>query len=179
MNLSLECQQVANYIIEEINKYNKEKSFTDQISLTCGKLQKILYFCDVEYMQKNMGKSLFNDKFLAWPSGPVIPGIYHTYLSPPTPNLEPKYDRFKKIKPTLNQETKDIIDEVLDATKELDTIDLDEFTKIPKSPWAHAYNLEDPKHTQIISKDEMYNFHSKKEHSIIHKGQSLIRKKTI
>lgn len=175
--LSLQCKLTANYIIEEINKYNENKPLKEKLLLSCKKLQKILYFCNIEYMKKHMGEPLFNDEFHAWPSGPAIPYVYYTYTPYYKEKIEPDYKELHKNMQTLSPEAIDIINEVLDATKELDTIDLDEFAKIPGSPWAHAYNLDDPDHRQIISKDEMYDFYAKKEHSIIHKGPSLIRKK--
>ena len=67
------CISAANYIVERTNSYNETRDFKDQVSLTCKRLQKLLYFSDVEYMCRNGGKSMFNDNYYAWPSGPVIP----------------------------------------------------------------------------------------------------------
>jgi len=53
-NLTLKCMAVANYIIDEINKYNEDKPFREKILLSVRRLQKLLYFCETEYMKKIM-----------------------------------------------------------------------------------------------------------------------------
>lgn len=41
-------------------------------------LQKILYFCQLEYLRKT-GSFLFDDDLQAWKYGPVIPSVYRRY----------------------------------------------------------------------------------------------------
>ena len=71
---------MADYIIDEINKYNQDKPFRDKVLLSTRRLQRLLYFCETEYMIKNNGTPLFEDEFYAWPSGPVIEKIYYAYV---------------------------------------------------------------------------------------------------
>lgn len=78
--LSLKCMAVADYIIDEINKYNQDKLFRDKVLLSTRRLQRLLYFCETEYMIKNNGIPLFEDEFYAWTSGPVIEKIYYAYV---------------------------------------------------------------------------------------------------
>ena len=67
--------QISDYIINLINNINNKK-----IKLSCKRLQKILYFCEVNYLKHSNGKSLVSDDFYAWESGPVISGVYYMYM---------------------------------------------------------------------------------------------------
>ena len=160
--LTKKCIAVANYIIEEINKFNEGKPLKEQVMLTLKRLQKILYFCDIEYMKINNGESLFEDNYFAWSSGPVIPYVYHTFIQCQSPNgkIHPKYEE-QEIR--LTDKETFIIDKVLEKTQELDTVDLIDITKIDDGPWHQVYNEFDSNHNQIISKEEIYNFYKNKK----------------
>ena len=58
-DLTPKCVAVSNYIIEKINKFNEGKTLQEQVMMSLKRLQKILYFCDIEYMKINNGESLF------------------------------------------------------------------------------------------------------------------------
>ena len=107
MSLSLKCRAVANYIIEETNKFNAGKNFREQIMFTTKRLQKILYLCEIEYMKRNNGKVLFDDEFYACPSGPVIEEIYTKYMQYIGNDVEPRHE---KGEPSLSEEEKCIVD---------------------------------------------------------------------
>lgn len=42
-------------------------------------LQKMLFFAQVDYMQKHAWNKLFDDEIHAWQYGPVIPYVYNAY----------------------------------------------------------------------------------------------------
>lgn len=42
-------------------------------------LQKMLFFAQVDYMQKHDWNKLFDDEIRAWQYGPVIPYVYNAY----------------------------------------------------------------------------------------------------
>ena len=149
------CTEAVNYIIRWTNEYNQDKDFAEQISMTCKRVQKLLYFSEIEYMKRNNGQSMFTDEFYAWPSGPVIPSVYHKFM--PT-------QCYRGLKPIdtdsyLTKKTITAIDYVLNETKNMDTLDFVDLTKIYGGPWQHAYNADDPEHEQIISKVIMRKFY--------------------
>lgn len=159
MNLTPECRAVANYIIEEINKFNKGKELQKQVLMSTKKLQKLLYFCDIEYMKENNGETLFKDNFEAWPSGPVIDEVYSEFMQYQDGEMRPKYDNSTI---ELSGGIKLLINKVLDMTKDLSTVDLINISKVDTGPWYQVYIEDDECHNQIVSKEEMYNFYSNK-----------------
>ena len=160
MNLSLECRAIANYIIEKINKFNNGKPLREQVIFSIKRLQKILYLCEIEYMKKNKGKPLFSDEFYAWPSGPIIVEVYHEFMQYQDGEIHPRY---QKNEPTLSKDIKLIIEQILAATKDLDTSDLIKISNVPGGPHSKVFNEEDKEHNQIVSKKETYLYFSKQE----------------
>lgn len=156
--LSQECRLIANYIIEEVNEYNKGKLYSEQIILYTMKLQKLLYYCDIEHMKEHDGTPLLSDQFYAWTNGPTIPGLYHKYTQRKNGEMYPVYDG---ITMTITEEMKSIADKILEEYKKFSGIDIEEESKVDDGPWALAFDANDKKHNQIISKEEMYNYYSK------------------
>ena len=160
MSITRKCRAVANYIIEEINEFNEGKTLREQVMISGRRLQKLLYFCNVEYMKIQHGETLFEDCFYAWPSGPVIPEVYRIYIQYQDGTTFPRYEGSSI---DLTTEEKSIIDKVLKETQELDSIDLINITNINGSPWQRFYNEHDSDHNQIIPKEEIYNFYLNKD----------------
>ena len=80
-DLTPECMAVANYIIRSINTYNEHKTtFKDRVFMSAKRLQKLMFFSDVVYMLENSGKSLYDEDYYAWPTGPIIPAIYDVFM---------------------------------------------------------------------------------------------------
>ena len=154
--LSQECMVAANYIIEEVNKYNKDRPLRNQMIMHVKKLQKLLYFSDVEYMKNYDGVPMFRDNFYAWPSGPVIPEIYYRHMQYQDGTIYPKLDG---ITMTITAEMKSIIDKVIEENKELDTLDMMEKSNIAGGPWAQVFDANDKEHNQVISKEEMFRYY--------------------
>lgn len=153
------CYSAAIYIAENINNYNIDKSLKEKIFINGNKLQKILYFCDIEYMKSNNGISMFEDDFYAWPKGPVIPEIYSMFfLNDKGVMLYPPYQ-----KELLTINMKKTIDKVLELMGSFDTLELINLTQVEGGPWSKVYNKDDKKHEQIISKEEMFKFYSNNE----------------
>lgn len=153
------CYSVASYIAENINNYNIDKSVKEKIFINGNKLQKILYFCDIEYMKSNNGISMFKDDFYAWPKGPTIPEIYYIFWV----NDKGVMCSLPYQKEPLTINMKKTIDEVLELMGSLDTIELINLTQVEGGPWSKVYNEDDKKHEQIISKEEMFKFYSNNE----------------
>jgi len=157
-NLTLKCMAVANYIIDEINKYNEDKPFREKILLSVRRLQKLLYFCETEYMIKNNGKPLFEDEFCAWPSGPVIEKIYYTYLQEQNGYMNPYHIPDE---PNLTNDVKCMIDRILEVTKDLYTSELIRISKVDDGPHSKVFVKEDNNYDQIVSKEDTYIYYSK------------------
>lgn len=153
------CYSAAFYIAENINNYNIDKSINEKIFINVCKLQKILYFCDIEYMKSNNGISMFEDEFCAWPTGPVIPKLYYIFFL----NNQGVMCSLTYQKKPLTINIKETIDKVLELMGSFDTIELINLTQVEGGPWSKVYNEDDKKHEQIISKEEMFNFYSNNE----------------
>ena len=153
------CVAAANYIIEKTNEYNKDKKYSEQISMTCKRLQKLLYFSEIEYMKKNDGQAMFKDEFHAWPSGPVIPSVYHKFMQYQNGRMSPIEGEHTP----LTFEMKEALDHVFYDTVKIDTFELVKFSHISKGPWDMAYKEDDLEHTQIVSKKHMFEFYKKRK----------------
>lgn len=158
--LTPKCIAIANYIIEKINDFNRGKILCQQIFLTTKRLQKLLYFCYVDYMVQNNGALLFEDEFTVWPSGPAIKNVYRKYIQMEDGPLKPKVD-----KPVieLTDDVKELIDNVLEKTQQLNTTDLIKTSKIVGGPWAQIYDNNDENYEKSIPREMIYEFYSKKE----------------
>lgn len=150
------CILAANYIVERTNKFNEGKNYSDRISLTCKRLQKLLYFSDIEYMKKYGGESMFSDEFHAWPSGPVIPSVYDEFVQYQNGEMVPVNEEGHT---PITDEMREILDNVFDQTIEIDTYDLVDMSHAKGGPWHKAYDDSDEHHEQVISKDEMLAFY--------------------
>ena len=149
------CVAAANHIIRLTNEYNSQRPHAEQISMTCKRLQKILYFSDIAYMKSHNGDSMFTDQFYAWPSGPVIPSVYYRFMQYQNGEMLPASWQGSD----LEQDQIATIEEVFKQTASMDTLDLVDFSHIPGGPWCHAFNPDDPEHMQIVPKERMYAFY--------------------
>ena len=50
-----------------------QRAFTDKISISPMKLQKLLYFTYKHYLKSTNGIPLFAERFEVWKYGPVLP----------------------------------------------------------------------------------------------------------
>lgn len=149
------CIAAANYLIERTNEYNKGRSCGERIFMTCKRLQKLLYFSDVEHMKANNGLSMFRDDFFAWSSGPVIPSVYNKFSHFQSGTMDPLPGEHTPLTPSMV----DALDSIFNKSINIDTCDLVEQSHVPNGPWAKVYNENDLRHEQKISKQEMYSFY--------------------
>ena len=160
--LTAMCIAAANYIIERTNEFNKRTDYNRRVSLTCKRLQKILYFSEIQYMKQNGGKAMFSDDFYAWPSGPVIPSVYYQFMKYQNGEMYPKEDPS-----CITDSMRSAMDYVLDSTWGRDTVDLVNDSHITGGPWSRAYDDADPDHKQIISKQKIYSFYKNKNNLFV------------
>lgn len=70
------AKQIASYFIVKASQMGDgNKEFSGNNDLTNLKLQKLLYFAQVEYLKK-YGTPLFDDEIQAWQYGPVVKSVY-------------------------------------------------------------------------------------------------------
>lgn len=150
------CIAAANYIIEKVNEYNAGKSLREQVLMTSKRLQKILFFADVLFMLENDKKSMFNDEFYAWPSGPVIPSVYKEFMQYQDGAMQPHLGG-KHI--PLTNDMINILDRVIDATMTVDTSELIKTSHVEDGPWCDVF---DEVNDNIINKAKIYNYYVKK-----------------
>lgn len=160
MYITLKCLAIVNYILEEIEKFNKNKEGKEKIWISGKRLQKILYFCEAEYMKRNNGNPLFDDQFYAWPSGPAIDGIYIFLESNHNMQMFPIH---VPNEPILSDDIKLIIKHILELTKNLGTNELVKLSKVPNGPYSKIFNEENKKYNQIVPKIETYLYYSEHE----------------
>lgn len=154
--ISKMCIAAANYLIKQTNDFNKGKKYSERISMTCKRLQKLLYFSEIEYMKTYNGEAMFTDDFHAWPSGPVIPSVYDVFVQYQNGEMR-TVDETNHSNITDNM--KAILKKIFEETTNIDTYDLVEYSHISDGPWAKVYDAQDDRHEQVISKQEMIKFY--------------------
>ena len=161
------CATATTYIIEKTDKRNRGLKFDECVFMTSKRLQKLLFFCDVQYMLEHNGMPMFPDEYYAWPSGPVIPSIYqsHTEYEYGYSNLIGREGWRSQLTPDMQH----TIDEVFDATIKMDTAELIKLSHDEKGPWWNAYSENDLEHKQLIPKDLIYAYY--KEYPKHHNGR--------
>ena len=153
------CVAAANYLIELTNGYNADKPYADKISMTCKRLQKLLYFSDAEYMKKNQGQSMFSDDFYAWSSGPVIPSVYYKFMQYQTGEMYPLEGKHTPI----TEEMKTALKRIFDITISLDTDDLVEKSHVVGGPWHKVFNNNESGKEKLIPKADIYDYYINRE----------------
>lgn len=149
------CLAIADYIINKTNEINmeREQEGKERIKMSCKRLQKLIFFSDVEYMKRHRGESFTKDNYYAWPNGPVIPEVYLNYMGFQNGEMIPLGEKYKN----LSKEIKKILDNVIAANIEKSTENLIEMTHSVDGPWAKHIDAK-----EIIPKREIYLYYKKK-----------------
>ena len=148
------CIAAANYLIEKTNRYNKGRK--SKIEMTCKRLNKLLYFCDIENMNNNYGISMFNDDFSAWTNGPVIFSVYNEFKQFQNGGMMPLCEKNHS---KLTTEMKRTIKNVFNKTKKIDTDTLIEYSHVKNGPWDVVYDRSNPNGLPLIPKEQIYEFY--------------------
>lgn len=158
---------IVNHIIKRTNEWNTKKCWKEAIILTPGRVNKLLYLCQVEFI-KEYNTLLFDEEFYTWPSGPVIIIVncmitdcirlqkeHHIYpmLGERSYTFTLENDSFK-----LDQAIINIIDNVLLSTNNITTEDLEKTVK-SDGLWEKFYNEYDVRHKQTIPNDEIIKYY--------------------
>lgn len=127
-----------------------DRALKEDVSLSPMKLQKILYFTYRDYLQK-CNKSLFSERFGAWKYGPVLETVYHEfkhYGSSSISNYDAVLDdttgepRAYKVNENDSPMLKQVINDVWDACKEKNGVELSVLTHREEGAWYAAYQAD-------------------------------------
>ena len=148
---------VARYIINYANDNN--------IIISNLKLQKILYFVQLEFLLRNKNQPCFSDAIEAWDFGPVVPCVYHEfkiYGAFPIPKISYVYNmgsNFLNIKredysSTISIKDKSVIEDVVNECDRFSASQLVDITH-NQTPWKRAYAFGK---NSVISVDWLRDF---------------------
>lgn len=154
-----EFKQVPKQDTIKVSYYIIDYCVTKKYNITNLKLNKLLYFINIEYMLKNNGIPLFDEEFKAWRHGPVLESVYKYFrLGIAT---SPK-ERLELIKENLKYEKLNIIDKVLNEKAQKTASELVEITHIKDGPWELTYNKNKDNNGICIASipnQDIYNFY--------------------
>lgn len=131
------------YSAVDLSKYIVNKCTRDKHPITNLQLQKILYYIQKAFLNKN--DKAFDDAIEAWQFGPVVPKSYYNFCGFGAMPITVTYD--KVIDLDLND--KKLIDSIIVSKRSLPPWDLVEETHKPNGAWAKAYNNGSGNHTVI------------------------------
>ena len=133
------AKQIAAYLLKKANELGDgDKSLSGNNDVTNLKLQKLLYFAQVEYLKKT-GKKLFNDEIQAWQYGPVVPNIYE-WLKGCGAYVVTEFDISLEDADNLQKAIKEFLDEFWKKYSPYSAWGLVSKTHEKDSPWSKVYN---------------------------------------
>lgn len=120
----------------KLSRYVVGKCARDGKPVSNLQLQKILYFLQSVYCRATGGKLLFEDKFEAWPYGPVIPSVYREFSRFGGDVID---DCRSIISPGFGGDAKVFIDSGIESLREKSPWDLVRTSHAQGSPWDTTY----------------------------------------
>jgi len=147
--ITKKCLAIVYYLEEKMRTYGRISICSDEKrSFDIDKLQRILYFSQIENM-KRTGFPLFKDDFYAWPQGPVIPNL----------NIGIQFQefRFGDKERYVTQEEIDVIDSVFEVTKDININMGEELFCQTETPWYKCYCNKGC--FKLINKKELFEYY--------------------
>jgi uncharacterized phage-associated protein len=136
--MALDGRAVANFILDLCESRERE--------VTNLALQKIVYFCHV-WSLIELNRPLIKHQFEAWQYGPVLQYLYREFKSfdrsPITGRaleIDPNTGVKRIVKYDFDQETKDLLNRIVNFYSRLRASDLVELTHAKGSPWDLVWN---------------------------------------
>ena len=145
-----ECFMVEKYSALDVAKYIVNYVINDlSLELTNLKLQKILYFVQLEFLDE-LGEILFADDIEAWKYGPVVSRTYSHYRKysdlPITDSFSPRTSFSRSEKMVINRVVREYI-----RTNEWDLVKITH----EQGPWKEVYVEGE---NRVISAKLMHDF---------------------
>lgn len=110
------------YDVNTISNYIICREFESQRSISNLRLQKLLFYCQLNYVRK-MGRPLFEEDLEAWSFGLVVPEIYNKYRIYGGGNFPFNFPLYKE---ELFGNAENLINEILDLCADFSNTELNE-----------------------------------------------------
>lgn len=134
--------------------YFVNRSFSEGVSISNLKLQKMVYIANGLYLAQNK-EPLIIERVEVWPYGPVVRPVYDCFKRFGSGTIDKSMvecDLFYKIQP--NEKESEVLNATWDLCKNLDGIQLSNWTHRPESPWTKSYAEK----KSFISDDELEKY---------------------
>lgn len=123
------------YAALDLSKYIVDKCIKDDHPISNLQLQKILYYIQKEFLQKNNCVA-FPDDIEAWQFGPVVPNVYYHFcgfgaMPISISNIAADF--------VIEQEDKKCINHIIESKRKLNPWDLVAETHKADGAWAKTY----------------------------------------
>ena len=153
-NTRKKVEDIADYIIYKFNK-----DYSEEYDLTKLKLQKLLYYCQVEFLSNNY-RELFEHNIVKWKHGPVQKDIFYKYSTLES-NLIPQFS--VPVSPILDQNEKETVDKIIKLLGKYSAWGLRDMTHEEtdeNNPWSKCAEGEIILAKDIVNyyKEGKYNF---------------------
>lgn len=128
-----------------------KRAFTDEVSVSPMKLQKLLYFIASDYSKKTQ-KPLLSEPFQAWDYGPVVRSVYEEFR--PFGGAEIRkfakdaIGKSKMVNEATNDDLRCSIDLIWNHGKNLSAVHLSRITHAKGSAWYKSFR---PNSNEVIS----------------------------
>lgn len=142
------------YSVVDVSSYIILSSKLNNNGVSNLRLQKLLYYVQAEFLLEQ-GIGAFKEEIEAWDFGPVVPEVYRMYKMFGREDIIYHLDIFIDSMVKIEKEDKKIIDDVLERSKNIPTIELVNMT-LQEEPWKNAYNKDNPKN--VITKESIYEY---------------------
>ena len=147
---------VARYVVNYANSHD--------MMVSNLKLQKILYFIQLNFLMKNPNSPCFSDDIEAWAFGPVIPEVYREFKRYGSLSIPPVIEYYdtsngiwntKKVpyKTKMTLKNQELVNDVVITCEEYSASDLVAITR-HQPPWIKARKS----YNHIISIESMQKF---------------------
>ncbi len=146
------------YSVVDVSSYIIFSSKLNNNGVSNLRLQKLLYYVQAEFLLEQ-GVGAFKEEIEAWDFGPVVPEVYHMYKMFGREDIVYPLDMFIDSVDKIEQNDRKIIDDVLNRSKNIPTMELVNMTH-QEEPWIDAYN-RGAGSTNIISKEKILEYFSK------------------
>jgi len=142
------ARAVAAYLIQKANAMGEGNvELSGNNDLTNLKLQKLLYFAQLEHLKKT-GRPLFEDKIEAWQYGPVVKSVYD-WLKGCGAYVITELDADLSIADELSNDIKAFLDDFWIRYQGRSAWSLVEETHKAGSPWDTIYRRGQGNHEEI------------------------------
>lgn len=124
----------AKYNALDLAKYIVSKCFLEGWPISNLQLQKILYFIQKDFLQRN--DMAFADEIQAWQFGPVVPGVYYRFCGFGALPIANVYEDCQDV---VNENDKEYTTPIIREKRKMSPWALVEETHIPGGAWDRVY----------------------------------------